>query len=246
MIEEPKSLQEAILYFSDPDNCLNYVVARRWPKGVVCPTCGSKDVSFIGTRRLWECKAKHAKRQFSAKIGTIMEDSAMGLDKWLCAMWMIGNCKNGVSSYEVSRDLRVTQKSAWFLLHRIRKAMQDDLSGGMLNGEVEVDETFIGGKARNMHKNRKKRMQITAGRTAGKTVVVGMLERKGRIRATVIPDRSKAVMQESVRGSVAKGAHIISDEWAGNWRIDDEYVHKIVNHLECYVNPRESPKTGQR
>jgi hypothetical protein len=121
------------------------------------------------------------------------------------------------------------------MMHRIRLAMQGDLSGGMLNGEVEVDESFIGGKARNMHKNRKRRMQITAGRTAGKTVVVGMLERKGRIRATVIPDRSKPVMQECVRGSVAKGAHIFSDEWAGNWRMDDEYVHNVVNHLECYV-----------
>lgn len=155
--DEPKSLQEAILYFAEPDNCLNYIIARRWPKGVVCPTCGSKQVSFIPTRRLWECKAKHAKRQFSAKVGTIMEDSAIGLDKWLCAMWMIGNCKNGVSSYEVARDLRVTQKSAWFMLHRIRKAMQDDLTGSSLKGQVEIDETFIGGKARNMHKTKKRR-----------------------------------------------------------------------------------------
>jgi len=142
---EPKTLQAAIQYFSNPDNCLKALVARRWPDGVVvCPTCGSKEVRFLATRRLWECKGKHARKQFSIKVGTIFEDSPLGLDKWLCAMWLIVNCKNGISSYEVGRDLGVSQKSAWHMLHRIRLAMQDDLTGGMLNGEIEVDETFIG------------------------------------------------------------------------------------------------------
>jgi Transposase zinc-ribbon domain len=119
-MSEPKSLQEAILYFSNPDNCLNYLVARRWPKGVICPTCGSEKVSFSVSRRIWQCSSHHPKRQFSIKVGTIFEDSPIGLDKWLAATWMLTNCKNGISSYEVGRALQVTQKSAWFMMHRIR------------------------------------------------------------------------------------------------------------------------------
>ena len=152
-MSEPKSLQEAILYFSNPDNCVDYLAVRRWPKGVNCPTCGSGKVTFNPNRRLWQCSSHHAKRQFSVKVGTIMEDSAVSLDKWLTAMWLVTNCKNGISSYEVARDLEVTQKTAWFMLHRIRLAMQDEFFGSKLGGnggEVEVDETFIGGKARNM------------------------------------------------------------------------------------------------
>src|SRR4051812_20311110 len=133
---EPKSLQEAIIYFSDPDVCLEYVVARRWPDGVTCPTCGSKEVRFIPTRRIWECKTKHPRRQFSAKVGSIFEDSPLGLDKWLCAMWMVGSCRNGISSYEIHRGLKVTQKTAWFMLHRIREAMRLE-HGEMMSGEIE-------------------------------------------------------------------------------------------------------------
>ena len=159
--KEPESLQAAIRYFSKPDNCLTYIVARRWRTGVMCPTCGSKDVSFIPTRRLWECKAKHEKRQFSAKVGTVMEDSAIGLDKWLCAFWLIANCKNGVSSYEIHRAIGVTQKTAWFMLHRVRLALHDPdeekIDGG--GGPIETDETFVGGKKRNMHKERRIRYQ---------------------------------------------------------------------------------------
>src|SRR6266705_6243882 len=183
-MREPKSLQEAILYFSNPDNCLNYLVARRWPKGVVCPTCGSKSVSFSASRRIWQCSTHHPKRQFSVKVGTIFEDSPIGLDKWLTATWMLTNCKNGISSYEVARDLRVTQKSAWFMLHRIRLALQDEFFGSKLGGnggEVEVDETFIGGKARNMHLSVKQR-RITGVLTDDKTTVMGFLERGGKIR----------------------------------------------------------------
>jgi len=147
MAAKPKTLQQAITYFANPDNCLNFMVSRRWPNGVECPTCGSKDVRFISTRRLWECKEKHAKRQFSAKVGTIFEDSALPLDKWLVAIWMIANCKNGVSSYEIARALGITQKSAWFMLHRIRLAMHNESLGkiGGRGQEVEADETFIGG-----------------------------------------------------------------------------------------------------
>jgi transposase-like protein len=141
-----KTLQEAIIYFADADNCLNLMVAHRWKNGVVCPTCGRKDVRFISTRKMWECKAKHPRKQFSVKIGTIFEDSPIGLDKWLAALWMVANCKNGISSYEVHRALGVTQKTAWFMLHRIRLAMQNRslMKMGGEGGVVEVDETYIG------------------------------------------------------------------------------------------------------
>ena len=160
----PKTLQQAIVYFSDSDNCLNYIVARRWPDGVACPTCNRTDVTFIAARGVWQCKTRHPKSQFSAKVGTVFEDSPLGLDKWLPAVWMIANCKNGVSSYELHRALGVTQKTAWFMLHRIRLSMQD-VNGGKLSGEVEVDKTFIGGKARNMHnaKRREKSTEPAAG-----------------------------------------------------------------------------------
>jgi hypothetical protein len=238
---EPKTLQAAIQYFSNPDNCLKTLVARRWPDGVVvCPTCGSKEVRFLATRRLWECKGKHARKQFSIKVGTIFEDSPLGLDKWLCAMWLIVNCKNGISSYEVGRDLGVSQKSAWHMLHRIRLAMQDDLTGGMLNGEIEVDETFIGGKARNMHKSDKRRKNLKGGGSAGKAIVLGILERETegkpkRVRATIIPDRTKTVMQENVKPHVEAGSQIYSDEAGSYWRMDGEYAHEIINHAEEYV-----------
>jgi transposase-like protein len=146
----PRTLVDAIRYYANPDHCQAVMVEVRWPEGVACPTCGRTDVRYIATRRLWECKTKHPRKQFSVKVGTIFEDSPLGLDKWLTAVWMIANCKNGVSSYEMARGLGVTQKTAWFMLHRIRTAMQTG-SFVKLKGEVEVDETFIGGKARFMH-----------------------------------------------------------------------------------------------
>src|SRR5690348_14846655 len=166
---EPKTLQDAIVYFANPDNCVAYLVARRWPNGVSCPTCGRKDVAFVPSRRLWQCKTRHPKAQFSVKTGTLLEDSPLGLDKWLPVMWMVANCKNGVSSWEIHRSLGVTQKTAWFMLHRIRLAMQGS-DGGKLSGEVEVDETFIGGKARNMHPD-KRRQKITGTGGKDKTAV---------------------------------------------------------------------------
>jgi len=164
-----------------------------------------------------------------------MEDSALGLDKWLTAMWLVASNRNGISSWELHRALGITQKSAWFMLHRIRLAMQDELTGGSLSGEVEIDETFIGGKARNMHKDRKRRVQKEGRNLGGKAVVLGMLERGKTVRATVVPDRTKATIQPVVRGSVEKGTEIFSDEHADTWRMDD-YTHKIVNHLEAYVD----------
>ncbi len=237
MVAEPKTLQQAVIFYADPDNCLNFLMARRpeWKDGVVCPTCGSKNVAFLKSRRLWQCKTRHPKAQFSIKVGTIFEDSPIGLDKWLVAMWMIANCKNGISSWELHRALGVSQKAAWFMLHRIRLAMQDDLTGGMLEGEVEVDESYIGGRARNMHKDKRAKMQMYSRRGDNKTMVLGILERQGKVRATVIPDRTRTTMQENIRGTVEKGATIYSDEHGGNWKMDDEYTHGIVNHLETYV-----------
>lgn len=164
-----------------------------------------------------------------------MEDSPLGMDKWLTAMWLVASNRNGISSWELHRALGITQKTAWFLLHRIRLAMQDELTGGSLSGEVEIDETFIGGKARNMHKDRKHRVQKEGRNLGGKAIVMGMLERGKTVRATVIPDRTKATMQPIVLANVERGAEVFSDEHASNWRMDEEYKHNVINHLEAYA-----------
>lgn len=163
-----RTLQEAVIYFSDAHNCLDFIAKHRWLDGVVtCPVCGRKDVSYLAKQKKWQCKSAHAKRQFSAKVGTIFEDSPLGLEKWLPAVWLITNSKNGVSSCEIARSLGVTQKTAWFMLHRIRYAMKADVYGpiGKLGGPdsapVEVDESFVGGKLANMHKGRAKKMRET-------------------------------------------------------------------------------------
>jgi len=238
MEHEPKSLQEAIVYFSNPDNCIDYVAIRRWPNGVVCPGCGSTKVSaFNATRRTWKCGSHHPKREFSVKVGTIYEDSPIPLDKWLTATWMLTNCKNGVSSYEIARDVKVTQKSAWFMLQRIRLAMQDDFFGSKLGGEVEVDETFIGGKARNMHLSERKR-RITGTGTKDKTAVMGILERGGKVRASVVPSRRKTVLQEEVRKHVTAGAALYSDALMSYDGLAQDYAHQVVDHATQYVDGR--------
>ena len=209
-----------------------------WPDGVSCPTCKREDVRFIPTRRIWECKSTHSKRQFSVKVGTIFEDSPIGLDKWLAAIWLIANAKNGVSSYEVARDLAVTQKTAWFMLHRIRLAMQDGDFGGM-SGEVEVDETYVGGKARFMHKS--KRKEVVQGRgTAGKTAVMGLLERHGpdghsAVNAQVIANTGQHTLSGTVRQTVAPGSTVYTDEHAGYNAIGHSYTHEVINHAAEYV-----------
>lgn len=200
-MEDPKTLQDAIVYFSNPDNCLEYMAAHRWPNGVTCPTCGRKDVTFLKTQRKWQCKSSHAKRQFTAKVGTVFEDSPLGLEKWLPAVWMVCNAKNGISSYEIARSLGVTQKTAWFMLHRIRTAMRNGSllkMCGSQGGPVEVDETFVGGKPKNMHLERRKRMQ-TAQFGGPKTIVMGMLDRNSRqVRAQVIPNVKRETLQDAI------------------------------------------------
>jgi transposase-like protein len=239
-MKEPESLQEAIQYFSDPDNCLRYMMARRWRDGVVrCPNCNSDKVQFIATRRMFECKMKHDKRQFSVKVGTVMEDSPIGLDKWLTAMWLIATCKNGISSYEIARDVKITQKSAWFMLHRLRAAMQDETLGSKLTGEVEADETFIGGKARNMHKSVKARRITGQGRNVeDKAIVMGVLERGGRVRTQIIKDRQKETLQPIVRKHVHAGTVLFTDEMGGYQGLQGEFEHQIINHAVQYVNGR--------
>jgi transposase-like protein len=230
---EPKTLTEAIIYFSDPNNCLEYLVARRWPNGVVCPKCGSKTVGFVASRRIWQCKTRHDHAQFSIKTGTIFEDSPLGLDKWLAAMWMIANCKNGVSSYEIHRALGVTQKSAWFMLQRIRLALQRD-EGGKLGGEVEIDETFIGGKARNMHKN-KKAEKITGTGGKDKTIAFGMVERGGKVRLMVVDRRRKRELQNAIREHIEAGSAIFTDELKSYDGLNEEYQHAVINHAVEYA-----------
>src|SRR5579863_6576509 len=240
---EPKSLQEAIVYFSNPDNCVDYLAIRRWPDGkVVCPSCGSDKVKYNAARRWCQCSSHHAKRQFSIKVGTIMEDSAIPLDKWLTAMWLVTNCKNGISSYEIARDLKVTQKSAWFMLHRIRLAMKDETLGSKLGGkgsEVEADETFIGGKARNMHKDVYARRITGQGQSfRDKTVVMGMMERGGNVRTIVIPDRRKETLQPIVRNHIHSGSALMTDEMGGYKGLNGEYEHQIVDHAVKYAEGR--------
>lgn len=237
-MNDPTTLQEAIRYFSDPDVCLDFIVKLRWPNGVVCPICGRTDVRFIPTRRLWECKAKHDRRQFSIKVGTIFEDSPIGLDKWLAALWMLVNAKNGVSSYEVHRSIGVTQKTAWFMLHRVRLAMQSR-SFAKFGGEVEADETFIGGKARFMHKDQRER-KIHASGPKDKTAVMGLLERhspKGHstVKAKVVPNIKKRVLVEEVREHVAAGSEVFTDALQSYEDLGKDFAHQVINHAEAYA-----------
>lgn len=233
----PNTLQEAILHFSNPDNCLDYLVARRWPDGVVCSTCGRDDVSFLAKQRKWQCKSAHAQRQFSVKVGTIFEDSPLGLDKWMSAVWMITACKNGVSSYEIHRALKVTQKTAWFMLQRIRLAMQTGSFLKKMGGEVEADETFIGGKARNMHiAQRKRRITGTGGKD--KAAVMGILERGGEVRAMVVPDRRRTTLQAAVKNHVQAGSALYTDSLLSYDGLESDYAHQLINHAVKYVDGR--------
>lgn len=239
-MKEPESLQEAILYFNEPDNCIAYLCARRWPDGkITCPNCGSDSVSaFNSKRKTWKCAVHHPKREFSVKVGTLFEESPIGLDKWMAATWMLTNCKNGVSSYEIARDLKVSQKTAWFMAHRIRLSLQDENFGSKLGGEVEADETFIGGKARNMHSDVRARKISGMGQSAkDKIIVMGILERGGNVRTQVVPNRTKETLHPIVREHVQAGSALFTDE-LGGYRGMDEFKHQIIDHAMQYVNGR--------
>ena len=233
-MDAPKTLLEAVTYFSDFDRCRYFLVGLRWPDGVSCPTCGSDRVTWLASVRRWKCAAKHDAPQFSLKTGTIFADSPLPLSKWLPAVWLIVNCKNGVSSYEISRAIGVTQKTAWFMGHRIRLALHAG-SFDKLAGEVEVDETFIGGKARNMHIAQRKRRIHGRGPT-DKTIVLGMLERGGRVVAKVMKRRTKKALQPEIKAKVKAGSALYSDELASYSGLDALYAHKVINHAVKYVD----------
>jgi transposase-like protein len=236
-MKAPKTLQDAIIYFGDADNCLSYMVDSRWPDGVICPTCGRPDPTFLKVQKKWQCKSAHAKRQFTAKVGTIFEDSPLGLEKWLPAVWLICNAKNGISSYELSRDLGVTQKTAWFMLHRIREAMKSGSLAKMGgNGPIEIDETFVGGLKKNMHVAKRIRYEAKGG-AKGKTVVFGMLDREARqVRAKVIPNVKREVLQNEILNNIEKKSTLHTDSWASydDLKVQD-FIHKTINHYQEYV-----------
>ena len=239
---QPKTLQEAIKYFSDYENCREFMMQLRWPDGkVACPQCGSTHVVYLEKARVWKCYSKHIKAKFSLKTGTIFEDSPLGLDKWLAAVWLIVNCKNGISSYELARHLGVTQKSGWFMLHRIRLAMQDG-SGGKLGGDVEVDETYIGGKARNMSATRK-RQRGHAGKGAGfagKVAVMGLLERQtsgaSRVKVQRVSSNRRSQLRPVIREHVEAGANVYTDALMSYYGLDAEYAHKVIDHAIAYAD----------
>jgi transposase-like protein len=231
-VKVPATLMEAIQYFADPLVCLRFFAGLRWENGeAVCPRCQSNRVSFLTTRLMWKCL--DCKKQFSIKVGTIFEDSPIGLDKWLCAMFLVANCKNGVSSYEVARDLHVTQKSAWFMLQRIRHAMHTG-TFKKLSGQIEADETFIGGKARNMHKAKRERV-ITGTGGKDKTIVMGVLERGGEVRATVVPTRRKNPVQSHIREHVLAGSAIFTDALKSYEGLT-EFQNDVIDHAVAYVD----------
>src|SRR6202790_1230283 len=234
---QPNTLQEAIKFFGNPDNALAYMVKLRWPKGIVCPTCGRTDARFLENQKKWQCKSVHAKRQFTVKVGTIFEDSPISLEKWLTAVWMICNCKNGVSSYEVARAIGVTQKSAWFMMHRIRLAMKSGsfMKLGGSGKTVEVDETFIGGLSRNMHKQvRARKIQGTGGRD--KTLVVGFLERGGKVRTSVPGNRRKKTLHREVKENVGIGSTLFTDALPSYNNLAEDYAHKVIDHAVAYAH----------
>jgi transposase-like protein len=246
-MKTPKTLQEAIVHFSDPERAFVYAVNLRWPDGnVTCPRCGGEKHSFIKTRLLWFCKG--CKKQFTVKVGTIFEDSALGLDKWMAAVWMIVNCKNGISSHELGRALGITQKSAWFMLHRIREALKNESLGGMgsAGGVVEVDETFVGGKAGNMHRNRRLRIQNMRNEVPdwkaynthfGKTPVMEIIDRETReVRARSVPNTRRDVLQAEILKHVEYGSSVYTDDLASYRRLPvDKFVHQVVDHEKEYV-----------
>src|SRR5256885_8577006 len=238
----PKTLREAILFFADYENCRKAVEAIRWPDGVVCcPTCGSEHVTYLASQRRFKCYAKHPKAQFSLKVGTIFEDSPIGLEKWLPALWLVTNCKNGISSYELGRALGVTQATAWFMLSRLRLALQSE-HGGKMDGTVEADETYIGGKARNMHAAKKRRVMVKRGRSiAGKVAVMALLERHGKestsqVRLHVLHSLRKTEVQGHVRDNVKAGATVHTDAFHSYTGLIADYTHNVIDHAEAYVD----------
>jgi transposase-like protein len=237
----PQTLQQAIEYFGDYENCRQFMVALRWPDGKVrCPYCDSEKVTYLEKARLYRCYGDHPKQKFSLKIGTVFEDSPIPLQKWLPAVWMLVNCRNGISSYEIARALGVTQKTAWFMLHRIRLAISDRKFGfskiGGPDNEVEVDETFVGGKPKNMHRDRRARYEAQKQGTSGKTIVMGMLHRDVRqVRAQIVANVKRETLQNEVLKQVKHGTKVYTDDAVGYDKLNYRFIHEVVNKTESYV-----------
>jgi transposase-like protein len=248
-MDAPKTLLEAVQYFSDEQVCIDAVAEMRWPDGVKCPECWHKDPYYIKTQKRWKCR--ECRIQFSVKRGSIFEDSPISLTKWLPALWLLVNCKNGISSYEVAKDLGITQKSAWFVLHRLRLVLKSANLGTKLGsndgGEVEVDETFVGGKLKNMHRSRANKLnKIKSGagyetrvHHENKTVVMGMLDRDSRqVRAKVVPNVKRETLQNEILQNVKYGSAVYTDQAVAYDTLHRRYIHDTVNHAETYVKGR--------
>lgn len=239
----PKTLQAAIIYFADEDNAHAFMVSLRWPEGPQCPHCGSYDVTLLSTRRVFKCKVKGCRKQFTAKRGTIFEDSPIGLGKWFVAIWLLANCKNGISSYELARDLGVCQKTAWFVLHRIRLAMKYKSFDKKLCGIVEADECYIGGLFKNMHESRKAKVRAeseakgarTMRGAIGKTLVQAVLERDGEVRAQIIDSTHIEPRKAFLDSNVEAGSQLMTDEGYNHPAFGENFAHQFVNHEIEYV-----------
>jgi transposase-like protein len=249
-MDSPKTLIEAIQYFSDEQTCIDAVAEMRWPNGVHCPECAADSPYYLKTQKRWKCR--ECRIQFSVKRDTVFEDSAISLTKWLPALWLLVSCKNGISSYELSRSLGVTQKTAWFMLQRLRLVLKHLNIGTKLGsangGEVEVDESFIGGKLKNMHKNRAKGLRMAAvgepvnqyhTRYANKTAVLGMLDRESRqVRAKVVKDVKRDTLQKEILNNVCAGSAVYTDQAVAYDKLKQNYIHDTVNHIDAYVKGR--------
>jgi transposase-like protein len=237
-MKKPVTLSQAIVYFGDAERAFDYAKFLRWPDGkLICPRCESESNSFVQTRKLWFCNG--CKKQFTVKVGTIFEDSPMGLDKWMTAVWMICNCKNGISSYEIHRALGITQKSAWFMLHRIREAMKDGSivkMGGSDGGPVEVDETFVGPNPKKMHAERRLKVKRIT-KDLSKAIVFGMLDRDTRqVRAKVVPNVKRETLQNEILNHISGGSTVYSDGYQAYDRLAaEQFIHETVNHIHEYV-----------
>lgn len=247
METSPKTLQQAIQHFSDEQVCIDTVSRMRWLTGPRCPDClgdAAANPYYLKTQKRWKCRS--CRRQFSVKVGTIFEDSPIPLQKWLPALWLLTNCKNGVSSWELHRALGVSQKTAWFMLHRLRLALKSPDRGTKLGskdgGEVECDETFVGGRIQNMHKDRKLRYNQAGGVFGGKTIVAGILDREARqVRAKVIPNVKRETLQNEILDNVKYGTTVYTDDWVGYYGLQSRFVHEVINHANTYVNGRIHP-----
>jgi len=236
----PKTLTQAIRHYSDPQTCINAVAMMRWEDGSpVCPRCnaaqGTRNHYWLKTQKRWKCYS--CRKQFSVKVGTIFEDSPLGLDIWLTALWMLCNCRNGVSSYEIARATGIAQKNAWFVLQRLRFVMRDTRPVMLGDGPVEADEAFIGGKPKNMHRKRRLQRQTGAHGYSEKAVVFGMLDRGTReVRAQVVPNVKRETLQKAILDRVGFGSTVYTDGFHAYDKLGASgFVHETVNHVEEYV-----------